>query len=81
MQNDVFHFHAACTCPVCLYGSAVKIALCHAQSINSPITMCVNFWPPNPPIISQNPTQAEKCQLTTYTKSVMMKPMAVISLN
>ena len=25
--------------------------------------------------------QAEKCQFTTYTKSAMTKPMAVISLN
>ena len=28
---------------LCLHGCAEKITLCHAQSINSAITPCVNF--------------------------------------
>ena len=38
---SVVEFIAAC--PLCLHGSAVKIALCYAQSINRPIATCVNF--------------------------------------
>ena len=37
------------------------------------------FWPQNPPLMSQNPTLAEKCQFKAYTKSAMTKPMALIS--
>ena len=48
--------------------AAVKIALCHAQSINSPIVTCVDFDLKTPfPLISQNPRQAEKSQFTTNT--------------
>ena len=49
-----------------------------AQSINCFVCL---FWPPKPPLITHNPTLAVKCQFTTYIKSAMMKPMAVISLN
>ena len=37
----IVDFSAACA--ICLYGSAVKMALCHTQSINSAIAMRVNF--------------------------------------
>ena len=39
--TSIVEFIAAC--PLCLHGSAVTIALCHAQSTNSPIARCVNF--------------------------------------
>ena len=45
-----------------VHGSAVIIALCHAQRINSPIAPCVNFGLQIPPLISQDPRQGEICQ-------------------
>ena len=70
----IVDFSAAC--PLCLYGSAVKIALCHAQSINSPIATHVIFaskFPPN--------GQVKRCQLTTNTILAMTKTMTQSWLN
>ena len=70
MQNFVFYaiVELGAACPLCLHGSAVKITLC-------------SFWPPDPPKVSQHPTQAEKQQYTTYTISAMKKTMVKITLN
>ena len=45
MQNFVFYaiVELGAACPLCLHGSAVKIMLCHAQSVNSPFALRVHF--------------------------------------
>ena len=47
------------------------------------ITPCVNFvlLIPHPKKISRHPSQTEKCQFKTYTKSGMTKTMVQITLN
>ena len=69
---SIVEFIAAC--PLCLHGSAVKIALCHAPLLRFFILVSKS------PQISQNPRQAEKGHFTTNTISTMTKTMVHVDL-
>ena len=57
--TSIVEFSSAC--PLRLHGRTAKITLCHAQSMKSPISPCVNFGLQIPlPLISQDPRQIGK---------------------
>ena len=66
-------------CPLCLHGSAEKIALCHAQGINSPIALCVYFGLQIPPDISKPSARRKMSIYFTNTMLTLTKTTAQIA--